>query len=119
MRTCEAAEKRLNDLSEHLGRTIDVLRTRISIALEQQNQELLKAMDKRADLQLRMQTLVEGFSVFAITYYVFSLVEEVAEPAERWLGIEPGPFKALAILAILSVVWVFVRAQRRKIERST
>ena len=39
-----------------------------------QNQALLTSMDKRADLQLRLQKTVEGLSVVAISYYAVSLV---------------------------------------------
>ena len=52
-----------------------MLRTRVDVELEQQNQELLKSMNARTRLQLRLQTAVEGLSVAAITYYVVGLFD--------------------------------------------
>lgn len=117
LRTCEAAEKRLGDLAAHLGRPLDLLRTRISIAIEQQNQELLRGMDKRSSLQLRMQSLVEGLSVFAISYYLFNLVKYLMQPVQQRLGIDPARFDAAAVLVIVLVVWFIVHTRRRKIAR--
>ena len=41
----------------------DLLRTRVDVWRGAQNQELMQRMDKRADLQLRLQHTVEGLSV--------------------------------------------------------
>jgi uncharacterized membrane-anchored protein len=115
MRTCEAAARRIDDLAMRTGRTTDLLRTRISLSLERQNQMLLTNMDQRSELQLRMQALVEGFSVFAISYYVFSLVKYAAEPvlaeghAAKWSN-------GAAIGVIVAIVWLVIRRRRRKIE---
>ena len=73
MRTCATTEARQSDLSLKLARAANLLRTRVDVELEQQNQELLKSMNARTRLQLRLQTTVEGLSVAAITYYVVGL----------------------------------------------
>jgi uncharacterized membrane-anchored protein len=47
-RTSESVVFRQNALSGRLGRSTELLRTRINLKLEQQNQQLLASMDKRA-----------------------------------------------------------------------
>jgi uncharacterized membrane-anchored protein len=83
MATCSSVEKRLLDLSERVARASDLLRTRVDIAREQQNQTLLASMNRRARLQLRLQQTVEGLSIAAITYYVVGLVGYGAKAAKE------------------------------------
>lgn len=75
-RTSESVVFRLNALSGRLGRSTELLRTRINLKLEQQNQQLLASMDKRAKLQLNMQQMVEGLSLVAISYYALQLTDK-------------------------------------------
>ena len=75
-RTSESVVYRQNALSGRLGRSTELLRTRISLKLEQQNQQLLASMDKRARLQLNMQQMVEGLSLVAISYYAVQLCDK-------------------------------------------
>lgn len=77
--TCRSTEKRLNSLSKRVGNTSQLLRTRVDIIIEKQNQGLLSSMALRAKMQLRMQQMVEGISVVAITYYAASLIRAMAE----------------------------------------
>ncbi|MEM6744821.1 MAG: DUF3422 domain-containing protein, partial [Pseudomonadota bacterium] len=69
MRTVRAAQARIAELSSRAARIADLLRTRVDVAMSAQNQKLLESMDRRADLQLRLQKTVEGLSVVAISYY--------------------------------------------------
>ena len=68
MRTCHATERRLSELATRASRIAELLRTRVNVAVEAQNQELLESMNRRAALQLRLQQMVEGLSVVAISY---------------------------------------------------
>jgi len=115
MRTCEAASKRLDDLSQRLGRVSDLLRARISISLEMQNQDLLKSMDLRSKLQMKLSHLVEGLSVFAVSYYVFNLVKYAVDP--WFVGHEDLAHKlyAVIIVAILGLAWLFITHRKRSI----
>ena len=79
MRTCEAIAARLDDLTQRLTKAGQLLRTRVEVKLEAQNQALLESMNRRAELQLRLQQTVEGLSVAAITYYGTSLVNYLAK----------------------------------------
>ena len=74
LRTCATTEERQNNLSEKLARAANLLRTRVDVELEQQNRDLLKSMNERTRLQLRLQTTVEGLSVAAVSYYVVGAV---------------------------------------------
>ena len=60
--------------------------------LEQQNRDLLKSMNERTRLQLRLQTTVEGLSVAAISYYVVALFDYLVKAADHaeLLRIEPS-----------------------------
>ncbi|HAY26080.1 MAG TPA: DUF3422 domain-containing protein, partial [Candidatus Accumulibacter sp.] len=71
--------------SDRLARTSQLLRTRVDVELERQNQQLLAQMNRRAHLQLRLQETVEGLSVVAITYYASQLVHYLAKGANQLL----------------------------------
>ena len=83
MSTCEAVERRLNALAERSERAIEPLRTRVDIALEGQNQSLLRSMEQNARRQLRLQQTVEGLSVVAISYYLVSMLSYVFKGLEE------------------------------------
>jgi uncharacterized membrane-anchored protein len=74
MATVAATAQRLATLSERVSRTSALLRTRVDIATEWQNQQLLEKLTRGQELQLRLQTTVEGLSIAAISYYVVSLL---------------------------------------------
>ncbi|MFZ5723866.1 MAG: DUF3422 family protein [Pseudomonadota bacterium] len=84
VRTCEAAGTRLDDLSLRIDRAAELIRTRVELTIEEQNQALLTSMDRRSHLQLRLQQAVEGLSVVAISYYVVQLVHTVAAALPRF-----------------------------------
>jgi uncharacterized membrane-anchored protein len=79
MATCRVASSRLQALSERVARTTVLLSTRVNVTREKQNQSVLKSMDRRANLQLRLQQTVEGLSVAAISYYIVGLVGYAAK----------------------------------------
>lgn len=117
--TCESAERRLLELSERVARASSLLATRVGVARERQNQELLASMNRRARLQLRMQETVEGLSVAAITYYVVNLVGYVAKALEAaGVRIEPTIAIGIAIPVVAALVALGVRYVRRRIARS-
>jgi len=74
-RTCQATSARMDTISRRVDRASELLRTRIDMVIEQQNQYLLKSMDRRSKLQLYMQQTVEGLSVAAISYYLLALLD--------------------------------------------
>jgi uncharacterized membrane-anchored protein len=82
MNTCESVAGRQEALSRRVARASELLHTRVDIAREQQNQELLASLDRRQRLQLRLQETVEGLSIAAITYYLVGLVAYAAKAAK-------------------------------------
>lgn len=117
MRTCHAAERRLSDLSTRASRIADLLRTRVNVTVEAQNQDLLASMNRRAALQLRLQRTVEGLSVVAISYYALSLVAYGLEPVAHALMVEKSLLTALAVGPVVLVVWLLLRRTRKHLER--
>jgi uncharacterized membrane-anchored protein len=114
MATCESVWRRLEDLSARIDRAGDLLRTRVNIALEEKNRDLLKSMDRRAHLQLRLQETVEGLSVVAISYYLVGLVGYAAKGLKSaGLSVNPDIAALVALPIVLGMVWVGVRRLRR------
>ena len=101
VRTCDSFSARLDDLSRRAAWTSDLLRTRIDIALARQNRDLLASMDRRTDLQLRLQQTVEGLSVVAISYYLVALIGHV-------LGVITFVSHEVAMAVVVPVVLALV-----------
>lgn len=88
VRTCETATQRLEGLQEQASWTNGLIRTRIDTAMNRQSRDLLASMNRRTQIQLRLQQTVEGLSVAAISYYVVGLVHYIVEGiGEHRLGI--------------------------------
>ena len=79
MRTCLMLERRQEALATKLARAANLLRTRVDVAIERQNRDLLASMNARTALQLRLQHTVEGLSIAAISYYVVALIGHVLD----------------------------------------
>ena len=105
MNTCETMARRQEDLSSRVARNSQLLRTRVEVELERQNQELLGQMNRRAKLQLHLQQTVEGLSVVAITYYASQLVQYMAKGVKHQLEpFTPEGITAAAIPVIAACV---------------
>ncbi len=113
MRTVSSTENRLKAMSERAIRASELLRTRVDVERSAQNQEILASMDKRADLQLRLQKTVEGLSVVAISYYAVSLAGYLLYPAAEMLGVSKGTLLAAVTLPVVGAVWWMVRRLRK------
>ncbi len=128
IRTCVSTEERQANLSRKLARAAQLLRTRVEIELEDQNSGLLRTMNDRARLQLRLQRTVEGLSVAAITYYLVSLSHLVFEGAHE-AGVPINATVATALVipwVLIGVAWTvgrirkrhtYVRAEKRRLSR--
>ncbi|MCY7371455.1 MAG: DUF3422 domain-containing protein [Polaromonas sp.] len=111
MATVAASSQRLGSLSERVSRTSALLRTRVDIATELQNRQLLEKLTRGQQLQLRLQSTVEGLSIAAISYYVISLLL-YAGKALKSAGAPIDPEIATGVLIPL-VLWVVWRTTRR------
>ena len=116
MRTVKSAERQLANMADRAIRAGDLLRTQVDVERSAQNQQLLESMDRRADLQLRLQKTVEGLSVVAISYYAVNLAAYVAYPFTEPLGISKGLATAVLTPLVLALVWLLVRRIRRSME---
>ncbi|ATG47450.1 hypothetical protein CEW89_07625 [Celeribacter ethanolicus] len=109
MRTVAAAKTQLENLAERTARAANLLRTKVDVSRQAQNQKLLESMDKRADLQLRLQETVEGLSVVAISYYAVSLAGYLIYPVLEPLGLSKGLALALLTPLVVLAVWLGLR----------
>ena len=116
MRTVQSTEARLQTMSARAIRASELLRTRVDVDRSAQNQAILASMDKRADLQLRLQRTVEGLSVVAISYYAVSLVSYLLYPLGEAAGVGKGTLTALITLPVIGVVWWMVRRLRKHLD---
>ena len=115
MATCQSVESRQANLLEAAGRATRLLATRVSVNQELQNQTLLESMNRRTEMQLRLQQTVEGLSVAAITYYVVGLVSYLVSGAHGVaLPVDGDVITAVSVPLVLGLVaWGLRRARRR------
>ena len=119
LRTCTTTEERQTNLSEKLARAANLLRTRVDVEVEQQNRDLLKSMNERTRLQLRLQTTVEGLSVAAVSYYVVGLFGYLVKGLhDEGVPVDMPLATALFVpVAVLAIWWLVRRIRRRHIWR--
>ncbi|NNF66664.1 MAG: DUF3422 domain-containing protein [Gammaproteobacteria bacterium] len=114
VKTCSAVEEQLMDLSRRIARASALLRTNVDLSLQEQNQELLQSMNRRAAMQLRLQQTVEGLSVVVISYYTIGLFKTALEALKHaGVEIEPVPAAGIAIVPVVLLVWYVVRKVRK------
>lgn len=116
MRTVKSAEGRLKAMAERAERAAELLRTRVDVERSAQNQRLLESMDRRADLQLRLQRTVEGLSTVAISYYAVNLAAYLAYPLTEPLGMTHGMTMAILTPVIVIAVWLGIRRIRNHLD---
>jgi uncharacterized membrane-anchored protein len=116
MATVAATAQRLASLSERVSRTSALLRTRVDIATEVQNQQLLEKLTRGQELQLRLQSTVEGFSIAAISYYVISLLLYGGKALKAaGLPINPEMAAGALVPVVLWSVWWTTRRIHAKL----
>ncbi len=114
--TCFSVGERLDDVSRRIARASDLLRTRVDVAQEEQTRELLASMDRRAQMQIRLQQTVEGLSVVAISYYLTGLIAYMAKGIKAMgYGVNPDIAAGAAFPIVLVAVWFGIRRLRRAI----
>lgn len=119
MATVQATAQRLSSLSQRIERASALLRTRVDIATESQNQMLLEKLTRGQELQLRLQSTVEGLSIAAISYYVISLVLYGGKAAKAaGLPINPEMLAGALIPLVLAAIWWGTRQIHKKLHAS-
>ena len=114
MRTCRSVEERQANLSRKLARATTLLRTWVDVEVERQNRDVLAAMNRRGQLQLRLQQTVEGLSVAAVSYYVVGLIGYLAKGAKPFgFNLYPDYVTATSVPLVVLGVWYVVRRIRK------
>ena len=114
--TVAATAQRLSSLSERITRTSALLRTRVDIATETQNHLLLEKLTRGQELQLRLQSTVEGLSIAAISYYMISLLLYGGKAAKAaGAPINPEMLAGAVIPLVLWLVWRNIRRIHAKL----
>jgi uncharacterized membrane-anchored protein len=118
MTTCLAVADRIADLAKRTERASNMLRTRVDIALEGQNQQLLRSMETRGRQQLILQETVEGISVVAISYYLLAIASKfVDSAASQFLGKEFTAPDWILVPVVVLVVWFGIRKIKNRIRK--
>ena len=114
--TCDWAVRRQDALSQRVSRMSNLLRTRVEIMQQQNSEALLATMNQRGDLQLKLQSTVEGLSVAAITYYIVGLASYMAKGMQSWgWPLSAETTAAITILFVALGVWWSIRRLHQKI----
>ena len=115
-RTCEAVSGQLDKLSRRIDRASELLRTRVDLTLEAQNQDLLQSMNNRSQVQLQLQQAVEGLSVVAISYYMVGLVKYMAGSLHE-MGVlhYPELWVGVSVPVCVLLVWRGVKRLRKQL----
>jgi uncharacterized membrane-anchored protein len=110
VRTCAYFTEREAQLSLRCAQFTSLLRARIETRIESQNARLLASMEQSAARQLRLQQLVEGLSVVAVSYYVIGLAAYLLKGAEViWPGL-PAPVLIGALtLPVVLLIWAAMK----------
>lgn len=72
-RTSETTEKRLNETLQQMDRTANLIQTNVELDVKNSNNLLLDSMNKKTDVQIKLQKTVEGLSTVVLTYYSVTL----------------------------------------------
>ncbi len=116
MATVQATAQRLASLSQRIERASALLRTRVDIATESQNQTLLEKLTRGQEMQLRLQTTVEGLSIAAIAYYVVSLILYLGKAGKAaGLPVNPELLAGALIPLVLLGIWWGTRQLHKKL----
>lgn len=119
MGTFELVRTRLETLSLRVERATSMLRTRVDISMESQIRDLLKSMDARAHLQLRLQETVEGLSVVVLSYYLLGITGYGLRAIKAaGLDIDIELMTGIAIPVIITIVFFAIRKFRRIVSKS-
>jgi len=116
--TCRSGSDRLENLSLRIDRVSDMMRTKVELLIQEQNQMLLTSMDRRSKIQLKMQHTVEGLSVVAISYYTIGLVKYLIDSSDlAHLPLDKPQLVGLSVPLIIATVWYLTRRVHKRFEK--
>jgi uncharacterized membrane-anchored protein len=83
--------ERADALTQQLTSLGNMMRTRVNMNMEAQSLETMRAMDRRAALQLMLQKTVEGLSLIVLCYYMTGLANYIFKALEPVLPLPGSP----------------------------
>ncbi len=95
-----------------------MMRTRVSLNMEEQSLATMQAMNRRVELQLILQRTVEGLSLIVLSYYMTGLAGHVLKAVENYLALPGGAglWTAATIPVWLAVAWGFTRRIKKLVQ---
>ena len=116
MNTCTASMDRLGELAVRAEQLSSLLRARIDTRIENQNGELLSSMERSISMQVRLQQLVEGLSVMALSYYLLGLIKLVLDGiAKATHRFEASTILAVLVVPVVLLVWIAMAFAKRRL----
>jgi uncharacterized membrane-anchored protein len=94
VRYCHSTDQRLTRIGQDVAHLGNLLQARVQVEMEEQNSQILQSLSTRAETQIKIQKAVEGLSIIAISYYLFSLFKLLYQGILT-LGFELQPRTAL------------------------
>lgn len=116
MRTCASIATRETEMIKRIARAGQMLSTRVELVTQKINADLLRSMNRRASLQLRLQRTVEGLSVAAVSYYVVSLLLIPVKALEKSNGLHTELVTIVLVPLVVLAVWWSLRRVSGRIE---
>ncbi|MFT2112543.1 DUF3422 family protein [Marinomonas sp. 2405UD68-3] len=115
VRTCKTTGEHLENLSLRIDRVSDMMRTRVEMSIESQNQDVLSSMNRRSEIQLAMQHTVEGLSVAAISYYSVGLIKFLVEAVyDKGVQFDKSLVIGATVPLVIGGVWLITRTIHKR-----
>ncbi len=119
-RTCSVFRTRLSHIAERISGVMHTLDVRIDSRIKAQNLSLMRSMERSTQLQLRLQTLVEGLSVIAAAYYIVGLIAYMAKGVGALpAGSQTDLFIGAVTLPVVLLIYLLVNRLRHKVLKET
>jgi len=116
MNTCIATTERIVRLEKGTEQLASLLRARVDTHIENQNAQLLRSMERSISSQVRLQRMVEGLSVIALSYYLLSLIKfALYIVPESYLRVSHEFIIGLVVLPVLAGVWLSMRHLKKRL----
>jgi uncharacterized membrane-anchored protein len=106
----------ISTLNKKVFQQNELVRSRIDIRLEQQNQQIFHELKVQANKQIQLQETVEGFSVAAISYYSVSLIGYGLKslPESLLMGLSVEVIKGIAVpFVVVATYWSMQKIKKK------
>ncbi len=110
-RSISNTEQRLNETISYSEKNLLLIKTNIDLETNNYNSETLKNMDKKKDIQIKLQKTVEGLSTIILTYYSVNLFNYMIKGFNT-LDIYKLDNDLAASILILPIAYYFYRKNK-------